>query len=168
MAEKHTLFAEEKVNYEGVLEFNDLITFTDNYFLKLNYDKRVTNKHQNVSDTKKNLKIYNYYWKKVSNYIKFVVKIDLIGDFLNVEEKRNNTPIILQKGKFSVHITATVLTDYKKSWEQKPEYFFLRTLFNNWFFKVKITDWDSVLKNHVSTYKVEIKSFFNTKKLTKK
>ena len=164
MAEKHTIVAGDTVGYGGLIQMNDLFTLINSYLRQVGYDKRVTHNEQQVIGNKKHIFVQLKPWKKISDYIKFEIKIGIDATIEDVEIRIDDVPTMVQKGNIKIKFFGAVITDYEKSWEQKPEYFFLRTLFNKFVYKVKMTEWDGMLKNQVAHLKAEIASFLNMKR----
>lgn len=164
MAEKHTIVSGDTLAFGGLIQLHDLFTLINSYFRQLGYDKRVSHNEQQNFGNKKTISIQLKPWKTISDYIKFEIKIVIDAEVEDVEIRMGDTPITIQKGNIKFTFFAAVITDYEKSWEQKAEYFFLRTLFNKFVYKVKMTEWDGMLKQQVTHLKAEIASFLNMKR----
>lgn len=166
MAEKHTIIAGDKVSYSGLFELKELFSLINSYFKQVGYDKRVITNSQQVFDNHKSVFVEFRPWKTLTDYVQFEIKLKISAEFEDVEIRVDDIPKIVQKGEVSCQFFAAVKTDYEKSWEQKAEYFFLRTLFNKFVYKTKMTEWDGMLKQQTAHLKAEISSFLNMNRFT--
>lgn len=166
MAEKNSLIEGDKISYKGIFELRELMHLINNYLAQLGYDKRVTKNEHQILEKRKIIDVELKPWKKISDYIKYEMKILVSSDFEDVQIEIEGKEKIVQKGKISIKFDAVMMTDYEHNWETKPEYFFLRTIFNKWIYKSKLTQWDNLLKEHVHHLKTEISSFLNLGRYT--
>lgn len=167
MSEKHTIKVGDTVTYTGLFDYNELFALINNFFEQAGYDKRIGNSTNNMSDDKKEVIVGLKIWKPISEYIKYNVSVNISAKYKDIEIRIDDKPRIVQDGKVTVSISGAVITDYQNSWEYKPEYFFLRTLFNKFIYKVKMTDWDGILKNQLNHLKAETSSYLNLNRFDK-
>ncbi|MBR9675686.1 hypothetical protein GOV05_01625 [Candidatus Woesearchaeota archaeon] len=169
MAEKATLVEGDKIAYEGLFELKELMSLINSYIKQVGYDKKVVKNEQQVFDNFKQLSIELKPLKKITDYIKFEMKIKIEGrEIEDVELRIDDRLRHMQKGRLSIVFFATMHTDYEGTWEQKPEYFFVRTLFNKFVYRAKMTQWESQLKEQVAHLKAEISSFLNIQRFHEK
>lgn len=161
MAEKNNIMTNEIVSFKGLFHIDDLFSMTNDYFKELGYDINIGSNQTDIESNHKKIKVVYNIWKKISDYIKYVVKVEISSKMNDVEILIDGVPSIVQKGDITISISGTVISDYEKSWEQKPEYFFIRTLFNKYIYKVKNSQDGGTLSGHVGKFKAEVASFLN-------
>lgn len=163
MAEKHTIIAGDNVSYSGLIQLPDLFSLLNSYLRQIGYDKKVPSNNQQVIGDTTHVSVELKPWKKISDYILFELKINISAKVKDVEINIDGKNTKIQKGSVDISISGGIVSDYNDLWQKKSEYFFLRTLFNKYVYKVKMDEWDSMLKNQVAHLKAELSSFLNMK-----
>ena len=67
----------------------------------------------------------------------------------------------MQNGRVTITFDGYLDTDYEDRWEQKPFYFFLRTIFDKWIYRTYSTEYEELLIENVTQLQQAIKSFLN-------
>ena len=75
-------------------------------------------------------------WKKYTDYAKCEIKIRLVmSDIVEVEIEKDGSKLKLNKGKIKIVLDGLLTTDYENRWESKPMFYFIRTIFDKYFYK---------------------------------
>jgi len=101
-------------------------------------------------------------WKKVTDYAKYVIKIRVqLSEIKEVEVEKDNTKLKLNQGKVHFLFDAFLETDYEARWEGKPIFYFVRTLFDKYFYSPFTSGFKGGLKEDVAHLMGQIKAFLN-------
>ncbi len=147
-------------NYEGVFDFNELLSLIKDFLKSYNYDiteKRFTTKR------KDNLKTINIRWsidKKLDDYNKAVVDFRInLTDFkeMYVDDKK------VVEGNLQVIALGIMARDYGEQWKTAPSKRFIRAVYDKYVAKPKLKKIDDSFINMVKDLMKEIKNYFNTK-----
>lgn len=162
MAERFTVVDQENIKYTGFFDINELTRMIDLYFRTKAYDKRVIRDEEHVYKDHKFIHIWWEPYKKITDYIKFEVRIWVnIANVTQVTKEIDGVKTKLNKGEFDVRLDGFLITDYENRWEQKPLYFFFRTIFDKFIYKMQMAKYEALIKEHVMELKAEIASFLN-------
>ena len=167
MAERMTIVDGEKIVYKGLFDFRELYNLIDAYLWQKGFDKRIRKNEEHVTKDGKFVHVVMQPWKKISDYAKHEIKIDLsvhdakeeIREIDGVKKKFTN-------GVVEATFWGYLVTDYEGRWEQRPEYFFLRTIFDKFVYKLQTQNFGAMVKNDVRLLKSEIESFLNLHRFT--
>lgn len=167
MAERMTILDGEKISYKGLFDFKEVYNLIDAYLWQKGFDKRIRKNEEHNSQDSKYAHIIMQPWKRVSEYIKHEIKLDIavhhakdeIREIDGVKKKFTN-------GTISITFWGYMVTDYEGRWAGKAEYFFLRTIMDKWVYKTQHQSSASMLKNDIRLLKGEIESYLNLHKFT--
>jgi len=167
MAERTTVVDGEKIVYKGLFDFRELYNIIDAFLWQKGFDKRVRKNEEQVSTDGKFVSVNLQPWKKITEYIKHEMKI-LISVHHAKEEIREIDGIKkkLTNGVVEINFFAYLVTDYEGRWEQRAEYFFLRTIFDRFVYKMQNQSSAGTLKSDVKILKGEVESFLNLHRFT--
>jgi hypothetical protein len=167
MAERMTIIDGEKVSYKGLFDFKELYNVIDAFLWQKGFDKRIRKNEEQVSTDGKYVNVIMQPWKKITEYIKHEIKMvitvhhakDEIREIDGVKKKLTN-------GVVEITFYGFLVTDYEGRWEQRAEYFFLRTIFDTFIYKMQNQNSSSMLKTDVKMLKGEIEAFLNLHRFT--
>lgn len=162
MAERELIVDHLRVEYEGLFDATELYRLIDLFFRDKGYDKRDLKNIEKVRPEGKYVEIELMPWKKTTDYFKNEIKIRIIMQNLKeVEVEKDGRKIRLNQGKLNIVFDGYFTTDYEHRWEQKPSYFFIRTLFDKFFFSSYTDKYKGVLVHDTNTLITDIKTFLN-------
>lgn len=162
MVEREIIVDRLRLVYEGLFSVPELYKLIDEWFRMKGYDKREKKNTEVVRPEGKYIEIEIEPWKKVTDYAKNVIKIRLImSDITDVEVEKDNLKVKLNKGKVSLVFDAYLETDYEHRWEGSPLFYFIRTLFDKYFYKPFTAGFETGVKEDLMTLHNTIKSFLN-------
>jgi hypothetical protein len=160
--ERESLIHKMRLNYEGLLSVKDLYKLIDDWFYEKNYDKKEMKNIERVTPDGKYVEIVLMPWKKVSDYAKNEIQVRIIiSDLKDVEVEKDGVKTKLNQGKLQVIFDAYLNTDYESRWETKPVYYFVRTIFDKYFYKQWMGGHSATCKGDCLELRDRIKSFLN-------
>jgi len=133
MSEKEVIFS-SKVKYTGVFNFSEFYNFCYNWLVDevgLNLGE---NKYdEKISGDSKNIKVEWEGYRKLTDYFKFIVKVNFkILGLKKVEITQNGNKINTNEGSVEVTIKGTLERDYKGKFETTAFNKFLRSIYEKW------------------------------------
>lgn len=162
MAERETVVDRLRLTYEGLFDVNELYKFIDTYFREKGYDKKEIKNIEKVSDEGKYIELLLEPWKKITDYARNVIRVRIVmSDIKDVEVEKDKTKVKLNQGKVQVVIDAYMDTDYEERWENKPTFFFIRTLFDRFFYRQYTLGYQANVLNDVNQLHSNLKAFLN-------
>ena len=161
MAERE-LLVENKVGYEGLFSVKELYRLIDAFFREKGYDKREIKNSEKVTPEGKFIEVEMMPWKKVTDYAKNEIWMRIIIENLKeVEVEKNGVKVKLNQGSLKIVFYGYLTTDYENRWEQKPMFFFIRTLFDKFFLKQYVDDFKKNLLGDVNLIRNQVDGFLN-------
>lgn len=131
------LVTKNRFQYEGLFIIQDLYKVIDEYFEEKGYDKREIKNAEIVRDDGvRFLELIFEPWKKLTDYAKSVIKVQVMMENIReVEIKRNGLKIRAHQGKVLCVIDAYIETDYEGIWERNTTRAVIRVLYDRFFLK---------------------------------
>jgi len=162
MAEREVVVDHARLSYEGLFSVPELYKLIDTWIRERGYDKLEKKNIEKIERDGKYIEIEILPWKKITDYAKNVLRLRIImSNVKDVEIERDGKKIKLNQGKVKIVSDAYLETDYEHRWEGKPIFFFLRTVFDKYFFKPYTQSYrENVLKDYNDLIG-QIKSFLN-------
>lgn len=169
MTERNLVVDKMRLNYEGLFSVQELYKLIDTWFREKGYDKRERKNTEKVSPESKFIELWLEPWKKITDYAKNVISLRIIiNDLKEVEVEKEGIKVKLNQGKIQMVFDAFFETDYEGRWEGKPVYYFLRTLFDKYFYKPYSMGYQNNLMDDVNHLHATIKSFLNLYRYTER
>lgn len=162
MVEKKIVVENVQLNYKGLFSVKDLYRVIDSFFKEKDWDKRETRNNEFVSPEGKYLELWLEPFRKVSDYAKLIIRIQIIiKDLKEVLVEKEGQKKKMNKGDVKFIIDGFLETDYENRWEGKPEYIFIRTLFDKFVYRRHTQEFEAQLVEEVEELKATLKSFLN-------
>ncbi|MEE9525210.1 MAG: hypothetical protein V3V78_01215 [Candidatus Woesearchaeota archaeon] len=162
MAEKKLVIDQLKLTFEGLFDLNGLYRSIDAWFYEKGYDKFEKKNYEQVLPTGKDIEIELMPWKKTTDYFKNILRIRM--KFTNVKEievEKQGIKLKLQQGRVMMIFDAYLESDYEHKWDERPMFFFLRTLFDKYVFKGYFRKAEKWLVNDLYQLHGRIQQFLN-------
>jgi hypothetical protein len=162
MAERRLVVDHMKLSYEGLFNIHELFTLIDHWFREKGFDKREVRNQEHIRPDGKYIEVELQPWKKITDYARHVIKVNMV--MLRVKEvivEQGGRRYKMQNGKINMTFDGYLDTDYEDRWEQKPFYFFLRTLFDKFVYRTYSAEFEDLLVENVTQLIQAIKSFLN-------
>jgi hypothetical protein len=162
MPEREVVVDKLRLTYEGLFSVGELYKMIDEWFRWKGYDKRENKNIEVVKPEGKFIEIELEPWKKVTDYAKNVIKIRIqMNDIKEVEVEKDNTKLKLNQGRVHFVFDGFLETDYEARWEGKPIFYFIRTVFDKYFYKPFTAGFERGVKEDVMHLHGQIKAFLN-------
>jgi len=162
MPEREVVVDKLRLTYEGLFSVGELYKMIDEWFRWKGYDKRENKNIEIVKPEGKFIEIELEPWKKVTDYAKNVIKIRIqMNDIKEVEVEKDNTKLKLNQGKVHFVFDGFLETDYEARWEGKPIFYFIRTVFDKYFYKPFTAGFERGVKEDVMHLHGQVKAFLN-------
>lgn len=168
MVEKKILVDEDELNYEGLFDLAEIYALIDDYLKLKGYDKFEPMNEENVFPTGKTLHIILAPMKWHTDYIRKTLKIELlVTDMKEVETEIDKVKMTLNQGKINVKFSAVLQTDWEGRWEQRPLYFFFRTIFEKFIYKGDIKRFEDENTADLNELKQKVGAYLNLNRFRK-
>ena len=159
MAEKDQL-TKEKVEHSGIFDFESIYGFAYRWLNDEGYSVEEEKYSEVVSGNKRNIKFEWKGTKNLSDYFKHEIKCKFeIKDLEDIEVEIDGKKTKTNRGKFSVEIKGTLITDHESKWDITPWYRFLRDVYGKYVIPSRVSSNEDRLVNDVISLKEEIKAF---------
>jgi hypothetical protein len=162
MAEYNILVMDRKIEYTGLFDLGGLVKLLDLWFKERGYDKRETRNFEEVYEDSRQVTIWMFPYKKVSDSVKFEIKLEMVfKKLVETEVEKEGKKVKLMKGTADIRMDAYMITDYEHKWDKTPLYFFMRIIFDRYVYR----NYHSRAKNEFlgdfAKLEEEIKSYLN-------
>ena len=162
MTEKKIVIDKLRLSYEGLFSVVELYKIIDTFLREKGYDKRERVHQERVLPEGKYIELEIEPWKKYTDYVKSEIRTRIImKDVKEVEIERDKMKVRLNQGKVQFVFDGYLTTDYEGRWEQKPIFFFLRTIFDKYVYKIYTGKYEGQVIEDVNQLHARIKAFLN-------
>ena len=151
-----------EVGYEGIFNIKEIYKIIDDWVKDYDYDKVEKVSTEYVRPEGKYVELILEPEKKVSDFVKNIIKVKIIARNLkDVEIEQDGMKKSMQEGNMLITFTGVLETDYEGKWEQKASIFFLRVLVDKYIYKFYTDKFESGLARDVNELSTQVKSFLN-------
>ncbi len=162
MAERELIVDHIRLTYEGLFEATELYKLIDGWFREKGYDKREIKNVEKVRPEGKYVELELMPWKKVTDYLMFEIKLRIImTDLKEVEIEKEGRKMRLNQGSVKIVFDGYFTTDYENRWENKPAYYFMRTLFDKFFLRSYTDKYKGTLVSETNQLHSTVRAFLN-------
>ncbi len=162
MAEIYFVVKKQTISYDGIFNMDELYHTIDKWFKDKGYDKNEVKNEEIVGEEGKQIFLLLEPWKKVTDYSKNVIRVDIkIANCKEVLVDIDGHEMKMNKGKVIVATEAFLMTDYEDRFDRHPIYYFTRTIFDKFFFRIYTSKYQDELKEHTKELRMHIKAFLN-------
>jgi len=155
------IIAEAKgISYEGIFNLRFLISEIDAKLRELGYTINEKLNKEDVNPKGKSIEIVKEAPKKVRDFAKYVIEAKM--NFSELKEKiveRSGSKQHINQRKASIIFSAYLELDYAQRWEKRPIFYFLRSVFDTFVWKVGPERLEAGLAEEVSSVYNSTKSF---------
>ena len=162
MTETKIILDNLAINYEGLFSAKEYFKFLDTFFQEKLYNKREPVSMEKVEAAGKYVEQEIEPYKKMSDYAKFVIRINTkMFNVKEVEVEKDGHKIKLNQGRVAILIDGLIQTDYENRWSNAPFYIFMRTIYDKFIYKSYIDQFEVQLDQEVNQLHTQLKAFFN-------
>lgn len=164
MAQKDIIVRDIKVEYEGVFSFDEFYKYLKNWMKRRNYKEGELKYKETKKDGKISTEIIYGGQKKVDDYIKIMLEIQIKAiDLVEVIKKGSKKK--MHDGKLELVFMGYLQKDYENKWEKNPVLLFFREVYDKWVIGDRITKIENELKDDVNKLINEVKAFLKLLKI---
>lgn len=159
MVEKDVVY-KGKVKHRGLFDFAELYRFCYDWLIDKDYLVTEKSYSEKVTAGGKEVEIEWDARKKISDYFRFVLKINwrIIG-MTETEAQRNGVKMKINKGQLEIAFSATIEKDYEHRWENSAFLKFLRGVYDRYIIRGRIESYEEKIFEEVDEYIAQVKSF---------
>ncbi|MBI2664395.1 hypothetical protein HYX10_03565 [Candidatus Woesearchaeota archaeon] len=162
MSERRLVVDHMRLKYEGLFSAFELYKLIDNWLREKAFDRRELRNEEHVRPDGKYVELVLMPWKKITDYARHVIRLEIrMHKLKEVVVEKDGQRMKMNQGRVDMIIDAYLDTDYEDRWEQKPFYFFMRTLFDKFIYRTYSTQFEELLVENVHQLHTAIKSFLN-------
>lgn len=161
MGEKQKLIV-KRLSYEGFFNYKEFFRILDFWQRDKFYDKFEKRSEEFVTPTGKQIDFEFTPWKKVTDYYKIILKIEIITQHLKeVEVVINNEKRRMHHGKISIKITGYLIVDYEGYWDTTAFLTFIRDIFDRYFNWYITKKYQNMVVDHVNDLFYTLSTYLN-------
>jgi len=162
MVERKIVIENMNIAYKGLFNIDEYFRLIDNWLRSKSYIKHEWRNSESVEATGKTIEIVNMPYKKITDYAKYIIQIQTEMDqVVETTIEKDGIKKNMNKGKIEVTLNGYLELDYEHRWEKKPSFYFLRTIFDQFIFKVHTDKFEQGLVEEVQHLHSFIKSHLN-------
>ncbi len=145
MSEKDTIFS-GKIKQAGLFSFKDLYSFMFEWLEEDGYNVIEKGYSEKIAGDSKDIEIKWEAKKKVSDYFRFVIKLDwrILG-MKSIEAQKGDKKVKTNTGVLEIKFTGTLEKDYDGQWETNAFMKFLRGIYDRYIIRSRIQDYEGKL-----------------------
>jgi len=150
------------MDYEGLFNLLELYSVVDDYLKLKGYDKYEDLNEEQILPGGKEIHIIIGPMKWHTDYVRKVLKIDIRASGVKeVETEIDKVKVRLNQGKIKILFSASLDTDWEGRWEQRPIYYFLRTLYDKLIYRKHTNDFTEEVISDLRELKEKMGAFLN-------
>lgn len=152
----------EKIDYSGPVDINDLFRMIELFLWERGFDFKKDKDFEHHTDKGKFLEWQVSPWKWISDYIRYIIKIRVIGhDLLKTNAVNSGKKTKVDSGRIIIVIDGFIDYDLQTRWEQKPILHFLRAIYDNFIHKAYTERFEQMLTHDVHHLMDQIEKLLN-------
>tara|TARA_Y100000310_G_C20662180_1_gene805384 strand:+ start:264 stop:809 length:546 start_codon:yes stop_codon:yes gene_type:complete len=154
----------EKIDYKGPMNCSELFRLIPNFVMERGFDFRTDKDFEHHTETGTQIEWQASPWKIMAGaeYARHMIKIRILAkDLKKVDVIKDGKKSKLDTGELSVTIDGFIETDIDGRWEQKPFFLFLRTIYDNFIYKIYTERFESRLVHDINQLSHAIKQYLN-------
>ena len=162
MSEVNILIQGKLIEYEGLIDVSGLIKLLDMWFKERRYFKREMKNFEEVFEDGRQATIEMFPYKPISDNLKFEMRLFMVfSKMQDTEIEKNGKKVKMLKGKATISMDGYLITDYEGKWDKTPFYYFMRVIFDKYFYKNYIGRAKAEFMEDAATVENEIRAYLN-------
>lgn len=152
----------DKIDYSGPLDANSLLRMIENFIWEKGFNKKQDKDFEQNTHNGKFIEWEISPWKWVSDYIRYIVRIRVLGyDIVKADVVSNGRKAKVDSGRVIIVIDGFIEYDLQNKWEGNPLFHFLRSIYDNFIFKAYTERFENVLVHDINHLHDHIEKFLN-------
>lgn len=166
MADRLVVVDNLRIRYDGVFNMNELYLLIDKYYREKGYDKCERQMFEHQYTDGKQIEVVLEPWKKINDYVQNEMRIIiLVTNLKNVDVKKDGHTVKLNHGRVQISFIGWLRWDYYHKWDGTPILFFLRVLFDRYFFRKNTEKFENYCMEEVEGLYNLVRKYLNMYKL---
>lgn len=162
MVERMIVKEGETIHYEGYINVEDLYYHIERWCRNKAYVRKEIRHSEMVYPDGKQIRIQNEPYKKFNDYCRNVIVIEIdVNNLKDKEIEKEGKKFRIGEGKVDITLTPFIELDYEHRWENKPAFFFISTLFDQFVFKYRTDGYKKAMLEDTLHLKQEIRRYLN-------
>ena len=162
MTEKNQVFS-SKVKYDGIFSFSGFYKFCYDYLTgEFGFGVAESKYAEKITGDAKEIQIEWEGEKKVTDYFKYIIKVDFkILGLKNVEIQKEGKKIQTNKGSVEISMKGILVSDYEGKFDTSPTLRFFRSVYEKWIIPSTIEQIENKLISHCDGFLGEAKAYLD-------
>lgn len=162
MAEVDHIIDSATVSYSGLFSMRELYKLITNWCMEHQYDPYDAQNLEQVREDKRFIQLIMIPARKMSDYIKFQIKITVVAaDLIETVVEKDGLKSKFDQGNVTIIFNAFYITDYENKWNERALHYFVRLAYNKFINKAHMDKYRGQLVDDVNNLRDNIKSYLN-------
>ncbi len=162
MSEIYFVVKKQTIKYEGLIDVQEFYSFIDSWLKSKGFEKVEVKSEEHADQKGKYIELLLEPFYKFNDYCKEVIRIHIhMYNVRDAEVVIDSHKLKMQEGLVSVDTDGFFVTDYENRWEERPFYFFLRSLIDKYIYRIYNQRYQKVLKETIAQLRADIKAYLN-------
>lgn len=162
MSELRLVVDHLRLNYSGPFDANALFKHINAFLFERGFDLKVEKEFEQNTKTGKQIEFLIMPWKRISDYTRHHIKIRiLVYDYNKVDAVVDKKKVKVGNGRVVIYLDGYLELDQEERWESVPFFQFLRSIYNNFIYRVYTERFEQRLSYDVHHLYDTIERFFN-------
>jgi|TARA_Y100000310_G_scaffold216244_1_gene217262 hypothetical protein len=162
MSELRLVVDHLRLNYTGPFDANALFKNINVFLFERGWDSKIEKEFEQNTKTGKQMEVQIRCWKRISDYVRYWPKVRiLVYNYNKVDALVNNKKVKVGNGRAVIYIDGYMELDESHRWEKFPFFQFLRSIYNNFIYKVYTERFEQRLSYDMHHLYDTIERFFN-------
>jgi hypothetical protein len=168
MGQRNLVVDNLKFAFEGLFNPSEVYSIIAHFFHERGWDWYEFENHEEVTANGKQISLTLKPSTEASDYyaLKMLIRISMLN-LREVDVEVDNQTLKLHHGVIRMRITAYVISDRKKKWEEKPIFWFVSVMLEKFFFKNHYGKFSGWVKRETDDLLEKVKTYLNVNKYVK-
>ncbi len=151
-----------KIDYKGPVDLNALFRFIEHFLWERGFDKKQDKDFEFNTDRGKFIEWQYTPWKKISDYVRYIIKVHVaVYDSNKIESLYNGKKVKVDNGRVMITIDAYIEYDYDNKWDDNLWFEIIRGIYDKFVYKIYTERFEQRLVHDVHHLHHEIQKFLN-------
>ena len=161
MGEEQKLYV-KRLSYEGFFNFKEVFRTMDFWIRDKFYDKREHRYEEFKTPEGKQIELEFKPWKKVTDYYKIQIKIEMfVKGLRDVVIERNGKKVPMQHGSINIKLSGYLIVDYEHYWNKTPLLYFIRDMFDRFVYWYITKKYMKMTIDHIDDLYYTLSTYLN-------
>jgi hypothetical protein len=162
MSEVRLVVDHLRLNYNGPFDANALFKHIAAFLKERGFDTKIEKEFEHNVKSGKQMEWQINYWKRISDYVRYWPKIRiLVKDYNKINAVVDKKKVKIGSGSLKIYIDAYLELDESQRWEGIPFFQFLRSIYNNFIYKVYTERFEQRISHDMQHLYHTIEQFLN-------